>query len=175
MISAVVAVDNNFGIGSKGSLLFHIPEDMKMFKKLTSGGIVIMGRKTYESLPSKPLPFRANIVVTSKDICNENVICKKIDQIKHLLKIQSMIENISTDTLPIYVIGGGMLYKELLPYCQRVYLTKVLESHNDVDTYFPNINHMSDWKCISTSKIKKYNNIQYQFCIYEKIKTKEIK
>ena len=65
MISAIVAVDNNWGIGFNGDLLEHIPEDLKYFKELTSGGVVIMGRKTWDSLPKKPLPNRVNIVITS--------------------------------------------------------------------------------------------------------------
>ena len=67
MISTIVAVDNNWGIGFNGDLLEHIPEDLKYFKELTSGNIVVMGRKTWDSLPKKPLPNRFNIVITSKE------------------------------------------------------------------------------------------------------------
>ena len=164
MISAIVAVDNNYGIGNKNNLLAHIPEDLKMFKDITTGGTVIMGRKTYESLPVKPLPNRINIVVTSKanNPYGENDISYyNIEEVKTILKAFSFNNN-------FFVIGGGMIYKELLPYCERVYLTKILYDYDDVDTYFPNIDNMLEWNLTSESEVKEYNGIQYKFCIYDK-------
>lgn len=164
MISAIVAVDSNYGIGNKNNLLAHIPEDLKMFKEVTTGGTVIMGRKTYESLPVKPLPDRINIVVTSKanNPYGENgVSYYNIEEVKIILKTFSFNNN-------FFVIGGGMIYKELLPCCERVYLTKILYDYDDVDTYFPNIDNMPEWNLTSESEVKEYNGVQYKFCIYDK-------
>ena len=166
MISAIVAVDNNWGIGFNGDLLEHIPEDLEYFKQLTTGNIIIMGRKTWESLPKKPLPKRRNLVITSNpdnyDNTNE-VNFFTLSQIKvSLLKDKDK-------NLNFFVIGGGQIYKELLPICDRVYITKIFKDHANVDTYFPNIELMDNWSCIEQSEIKQYNDISYQFKTYSRI------
>lgn len=168
MISAIVCVDENWGIGSNRDLLVHIPEDMKFFKEKTTGNIVIMGRKTYDSLPSKPLPNRTNIVITSKtntsfEIKGNGVFFMTMDFIKKILSITT--KESQTD---VYVIGGGQIYKELLPYCDKVYVTKVFNNHDNVDTYFPNIDNIPEWEIIGKSEIKEYKDIKYQFCRYGK-------
>lgn len=169
MIATVVCVDNNYGIGSKDGLLAHIPEDMKMFKEITTGGAVVVGRKTYDSLPKKPLHDRTNIIITSKakkkpKICKNGTIKSNMNHIKAWLIHPEVVNK----NCGIYIIGGGMIYKELLPFCERVYITKVLHSYEDVDTYFPNIDEMPEWKLTSTSDIKEYNGIKYQFCVYDR-------
>lgn len=168
MIAAIVAVDSNYGIGSKNELLIHIPEDLKMFKEITINHPVIMGKKTYESLPKKPLPNRTNIVITHTKnhphFKESKVIYSNMEDIKTWLSDERVID--VNDG--IYVIGGGMIYKELLPFCERIYITKILHSFDNVDTFFPNIDNMSEWKMTSASEIKEYNGIQYQFCIYDR-------
>ena len=170
MIAAIVAVDNNYGIGSNNELLAHIPEDLKMFKEITSNGSVIVGRKTYDSLPRKPLPNRTNIIVTSQindkpEVLDNNTIRCNMEYIKAWLSQENVIENNDG----IYVIGGGQIYKELLPYCERAYVTKILHSYDNTDTYFPNIDNMPEWELTSTSEIKEYEGIQYQFCVYDRV------
>lgn len=170
MIASVVCVDSNFGIGNKDNLLVHIPEDMKMFKEITTGGAVIVGRKTYDSLPKKPLPNRKNIVITSKvkrrpKIKKDGTIYSNMNNIKNWLTKDEVVN----ENCGIYVIGGGTIYKELLPFCERVYITKVFHSYEDVDTYFPNIDEMPEWELTSASDIKEYNGIQYQFCVYDRV------
>ena len=164
MISAIVAVDENFGIGFNGDLLEHIPEDLKHFKELTSGHNVVMGRKTWDSLPKKPLPNRHNLVITKDpsiyELTNE-VWFYTLRQIEVL-----MLKNKNVN---YFVIGGGQIYEKLLPICDKVYLTKIMVSHENVDTYFPNIELMDNWKCIEQSEIKQYNNISYQFKTYSRI------
>lgn len=171
MISAIVAVDNNYGIGSNNNLLVHIPEDLNNFKRITSNSIIIMGRKTYDSLPKKPLPNRANIVISSNvdeelmfEVKNDGSIFIRLDDVK------KMLDHISKNPylLDIYIIGGGTIYKELLPYCEKAYVTKINHSYDDVDTYFPNIDKMQNWKLEASSDIRNYNNIEYQFCLYRK-------
>ena len=164
MISAIVAVDENFGIGFNGDLLEHIPEDLKHFKELTSGHNVVMGRKTWDSLPKKPLPNRHNLVITKDpsiyELTNE-VWFYTLRQIEVL-----MLKNKNVN---YFVIGGGQIYEKLLPICDKVYLTKIMVSHKNVDTYFPNIELMDNWKCIEQSEIKQYNDISYQFKTYSRI------
>lgn len=171
MIAAIVAVDNNFGIGSNNELLTNIPEDLKNFKRLTTNNVVIMGRKTYDSLPVKPLPNRTNIVITSNldllnsnDISKNNVIFVTLDFIKTLFKSISP-NNLLVD---IFIIGGGIIYKELLHYCEQIYMTKINHTYNNADTYFPNIDCMQDWKLTMSSDTRKYNDIEYKFCIYKR-------
>ena len=164
MISAIVAVDENFGIGFNGDLLEHIPEDLKHFKELTSGHTVVMGRKTWDSLSKKPLPNRHNLVITKDpsiyELTNE-VWFYTLRQIEVL-----MLKNKNVN---YFVIGGGQIYEKLLPICDKVYLTKIMISHENVDTYFPNIELMDNWKCLEQSEIKQYNDISYQFKTYSRI------
>ena len=169
MISAIVCVDDNWGIGSNGDLLVHIPEDMKFFKDMTDNGIVIMGRKTYDSLPKKPLPNRENVVITnttkngfSLRMDEDGTVFTNLDDVKYALRLKEM------DEFNVFIIGGGQIYKELLPYCECVYVTKIFHCYDNADTYFPNIDVMQDWKIKSTSEIKEYNGIKYQFCEYRK-------
>ena len=163
MISAIVAVDENFGIGFNGDLLEHIPEDLKRFKQLTTNKTIIMGRKTWESLPNKPLPDRLNIVITSKE--------RSFEEMTVFTSFEEVYSR-ATHILPEdewFIIGGGSIYKEFLPICDKVYLTKIMVSHENVDTYFPNIELMDNWKCIEQSEIKQYNDISYQFKTYSRI------
>ena len=168
MISAIVCVDNNWGIGSNNDLLVSIPEDMKRFKEKTVGNVVIMGRKTYESLPVKPLPNRVNVVVTS------DVEKIKKDNADGVAFITMDCAKVYLDTLTTYslidyyIIGGGQIYKELLPYCDCVYVTKVNRTYENADTFFPNIDEMSEWKIKNTGKTKEYDGIKYQFYEYRK-------
>lgn len=163
MISAIVAVDNNWGIGYNGNLLEHIPEDLKYFKELTSGYTVVMGRKTWDSLPKKPLHNRFNVVITSQERHFEEMTAfipfpEAVSHLKHSPKEDDQ-----------FIIGGGQIYKELLPYCDRVYITKIFKNHDNIDTYFPNLDNMKEWTLSSLSKIYNYNDIRYQFQIYNRI------
>ena len=162
MIAAIVAVDNNFGIGFNGELLERIPDDLKRFKQLTDDSTVVMGRKTWDSLPKKPLPNRFNIIVTSQEHEDNDIDIKHstMEEVKSFLELDLGI--------PVFVIGGGMIYRELLPYCEEVYLTKIFKEHNNVDTYFPNLDEMEEWVREDCSEIQSYNDIEYQFQHYRR-------
>ena len=161
MISAIVAVDNDWGIGYNGDLLEHIPEDLKYFKALTTGNTVIMGRKTWDSLPKKPLPNRTNIVITSNpNMYNDAEFMDLFDAKLYL------IYNKNDD---IFIIGGGKIYEELLPLCDRVYVTKINKSHENVDTYFPNLDKSDEWAPASCSPIYDHKDFTYQFWQYDRI------
>ena len=169
MISAIVAVDNNWGIGYNGDLLEHIPEDLKYFKELTTGHIVVMGRKTWNSLPIKPLPNRFNVIITrnpkrSHDFLNENSIYMSLD-------LQETI-NLMKDPFnhkEKFVIGGGTIYEKLLPFCDRVYVTKIYKDHENVDTYFPNLDESDEWAPTVCENLLTHNDLIYQFWQYDRI------
>lgn len=168
MISAIVCVDENWGIGSNGDLLIHIPEDMKFFKDMTANSVVVMGRKTFDSLPNRPLKDRINCVITSKanplEYNNDNYYLMNMGY-----TIDVLLPTFSKyDYLNVFIIGGGTVYKELLPYCEVAYVTKVLNNYEDADTYFPNLDNIQEWEIESESETKEYNGVKYQFCTYRK-------
>ncbi len=141
-ISIIVAIAENNAIGRNNDLLWHIPDDLKRFKKITSEHTVVMGRNTYLSLPVKPLPKRRNIVITDKK--GEHFTgCEMAYSIEEAL---SMID----DKEESFVIGGGMIYKIFLDHANKLYITKVHKLY-DADTFFPEINPR-DWKIVSEEK-----------------------
>lgn len=162
MIAAIVAVDNNWGIGFNGELLERIPDDLKRFKQLTDDSTVVMGRKTWDSLPKKPLPNRFNIIVTSQEVDDNDIDIKhsSMEEVKAFLELDLGI--------PVFIIGGGIIYRELLPYCQEVYVTKILKNHDNVDTYFPNLDEMEEWEQDESSEIYDYNGVNYQYQHYRR-------
>lgn len=158
-MNLIVAVDNNWGIGCKGNLLVSIPEDMKFFKEMTIGKTVVMGSATLKSLPgSKPLANRRNIVLSRKtqDFGNDIEVCNSMDVLFNIL-------DKSDDD--VFVIGGEEIYRLLLPYCKKAYITKILEIFK-ADKYFPNIDEMNEWTLTEVSEVKSHNNISYEFCTY---------
>lgn len=122
MISAIVAVDANWGIGYNGQLLEYISDDLKRFKELTSNNTVVMGRKTWESLPNKPLPNRFNIVLTSTPSqMKQTVNTKFLTMNDFLMNLDSLEEFMNEYGKEIFIIGGGQIYHSLLPIYDRVY------------------------------------------------------
>lgn len=179
MISAIVCVDKNWGIGCQGDLLIKIPEDTKFFKEKTNGHTVIMGRKTYDSLPVKPLSNRENVIITRKVYKDEygrykdedGVVYTELEQVKNVFKFIQKYPQDSRNEM--FVIGGGTIYKELIPYCDTAYVTKVDYAFENVDTYFPNLEDFPEWEIESVSEAKEYNGFKYQFYTYKKDDTNE--
>jgi dihydrofolate reductase len=135
-ISAIVAISKNHVIGKDNQLLWHLPNDLKRFRKITTGHTIIMGRKTFESLP-KILPDRNHIILTkNKDYVVES------EQVTVLHSVGELLSLIQWDK-DYYVIGGGKIYQALLPLCERLYITKIDKDFNG-DTVFPIIN-LSEW------------------------------
>jgi len=163
MISIIVAVAENNVIGKDNQLLWRLSNDLKNFKEITMGHTIIMGRKTFQSLP-KVLPGRKHIVLTrdkSFKVSDEMVeVFYSLDEM--LLSLDSQTE--------YFVIGGGEIYNILMPYCEKLYLTKVREAFQG-DTYFPKIDN-SKWKKISKIEgiIDDKNKIPHSFLILEKLK-----
>ena len=170
MISAIVAVDENYGIGYKGNLLCRIRSDLDRFRRLTTGNIVVMGRKTWDSLPTKPLPNRTNIVITNNvdefELKN-GVIFTTLDLLKETICEIGEIYD-------VFVIGGSQIYKELLPYCKILHLTKIHKSFEEIDAYFPKIEEDENWKAEIIGDIFSTDNgTEYQFCVYENLLMKQ--
>ncbi|MEI7526073.1 MAG: dihydrofolate reductase [Mariniphaga sp.] len=137
-IAIIVAIARNFAIGKNNDLLFHLPNDLKRFKKITSGHAVIMGKRTLFSLPNGPLPNRRNIIIT--DIPGETFAgCETV------YSINEAVEAVSNEQ-EAFVIGGGMIYRQFYPIAGKLYLTM---AHKDfeADTFFPEIN-FDEWQVI---------------------------
>lgn len=160
MLSLIVAIAENNAIGKNNELLWHLSEDLKYFKRTTMGCPIIMGRKTWDSLPFKPLPKRENIVITSnKDYKLENATV--LYSIKEAIDYSKKFEN-------SFIIGGGKIYSALMPYCDKLYVTKVYKSF-DADTFFPEIEE-DKWILESQSEIMKdeKSGLEFQFLVYRK-------
>ena len=152
MVSIIVAVAQNGTIGDKNALLWHIKEDMRFFRTTTSGHAVIMGRKTFESLGSKPLSKRTNIVVTRQDVEFEGAL------VAHSL--EEAIAMVEGDE-EIFVIGGAQIYAEALKCADRLYLTLV-ERDYDGDTSFPEIDYRY-WQLVAEERHERGEEYEYPF------------
>ena len=158
-MQAIVAVSKSWGIGQDGKLLFHLPSDLRRFKTLTVGHTVIMGRKTLLSLPkSKPLPDRRNLVLSRQpDFSVEGA--EAVHSVEELLQIAGD---------DAFVIGGQQVYEQLLPYCTRAYVTKVL-SDPKADAFFPNLDDAPAWRVVSTDRMLAENGVAFQYVEYARV------
>jgi dihydrofolate reductase len=165
-ISIVVAVSDNNAIGAGGALLWHLPKDMQYFKEVTTGHHVLMGRKTWESIPAKfrPLTNRVNIIVTrQKDFKAEGaIVVRSLDEGIEIAKKAGEQE--------LMVIGGGEIYKQVFPKANKVYLTKVHATFVDADAFAPDILN-EDWKVASTEThwADEKHKYHFDFVVLEKI------
>jgi dihydrofolate reductase len=162
MISIIVAIAEDNGIGYRNELLWHIPEDLKRFKNLTFGKTVIMGKKTWESLPKKPLPGRKNIVITDDPL----------DNFELSITAYSIEDAISKcgENDEIFIIGGGSIYRQFMPLADRLYITYI-HKKTPADTYFPFINP-EIWEIIEKEEHTQdeAKEIPYTYIIYQRKK-----
>lgn len=163
-MNLIVAVDKNWGIGKNNKLLVSIPSDMKFFRNETNGKVVVMGRKTLESFPNgMPLKNRTNIVLTR----DQNYQVKDTIVVHDIPELLEELKKYPDDQ--IYVIGGGKVYEELLPYCNVAHVTKI-DFAFEVDTYFPDLDKMEEWQITATSDEQTYFDLEYSFVKYERIR-----
>lgn len=163
----IFAVDENWNIGYDGDMLCKISEDLKRFRRLTETNIIIMGRKTFESLPErKALPNRINIVITrDKQYKADNImVVTSIDELFILLK-----EINPDNTMANFVIGGGNIAYQLLQYCTYAYITKVLRRFEKTDTLIPNLDEDQDWAIESESEYYMQDDLMYKYVDYIRI------
>lgn len=160
MLSIIVAKAKNNIIGKDNEMIWHLPEDLKHFKTLTTGHNIIMGRKTFESL-GRVLPNRKHIIFSQNP--DFKVKDENVEVVHSLLQIQELIES-EEET---FVIGGAMIYNFLMPYVKKMYVTEIDEEFEG-DAFFPKIN-TEKWKETSREKgIKdENNNLDYEFVTYE--------
>lgn len=160
-IAIIVGLDEHNAIGRDGGLLCRLPSDLKHFRELTTGHCIIMGRKTYESLPKGALPHRTNIVVTSRTE-------KNFPGCIVVRSIQDALANCN-DEETLFIIGGGELYRSSLHLADRLYLTRIHHTFDDADTFFPKIN-LNEWKLIhsETHKADDTHAYDYSFLTYIK-------
>lgn len=161
IFSIIVAIASNGAIGKDNKLLFHLPEDLKYFKKVTSGHPVIMGKNTWDSLPLKPLPGRTNIVLNREMNlkCSDCTVLPSIDEVKSFCSKLNDPE--------CFIIGGGEVYKTFLPLSDRLYITRVDKAF-EADTFFPPI-PASEWKLVSsTENFSEKEKFRYFYEVWER-------
>ncbi len=159
-LSLIAGVANNNAIGNKNKLLAHLPKDLKWFKQHTTGKTIIMGRKTYESLPSGALPNRRNIVLSRReDFSAKNCLV--------LHGADEVMERLADDE-ETFVIGGEEIYKIFLPFADKLYLTRIYADFS-ADVFFPQIN-FDEWNLTfeSHNAIDEKHAYEFDFLIYEK-------
>ncbi len=163
-MNLIVAVDAHWGIGRNNRLLVSIPNDMKNFRSLTTGGVIIMGRKTLESFPNGlPLANRINIVITkATDYDGKGAI------VVHSVE-EALAEAAKYTDMDTYVIGGESIYRQMLPYCDRAIVTKI-DATYEADTFFPSLDDMPEWHIVEESEEQTCFDICYAFVTYEKIR-----
>ena len=164
-ISIVVAVAENNAIGAKGKLLWRLSKDMQYFKEVTWGHHVLMGRKTWDSIPPKfsPLPGRTNIIVTRQEgfVCEGCLVVKSVEEGIELARNAGEQE--------LMIIGGGEIYKQALPFTNKIYLTKVHHTFADADTFFPELD-MEQWTAVNGewNMADEKNEFDFEFIVLER-------
>lgn len=157
----IVAVDKKNGIGKNNDLLVSIPLDMKYFRETTMDKTVVMGRKTYESLPKRPLPNRKNIIISrtmdEKSVPNGVLIFRSIESFLKEFTYNKDSEN-------IFVIGGAEIYNQMMEFCEFAYITHIFEDFG-ADVFINELN--GSWKIVSKSEEKIHEGTRFQFAIYQ--------
>lgn len=159
-MTAIVAVDQNWGIGNGNKLQFRIPADQKFFRETTTGGVVVMGRKTFESFPKqRPLPNRVNIVLSRDPSFHpEGVIVAAGEE-----ALDCVLEQHTGKK--VFLIGGAQIYRTFLSRCKEALVTKV-EAVREADAFFPDLDKDPDWSLEETSDPVEHEGVAFSFCRY---------
>jgi dihydrofolate reductase len=162
-MNLIVAVDNNWAVGYKGGLLTYLPGDLPYFKEKTMGKIIIMGRKTLESLPGgRPLKGRTNIIMTrdKEFTCEGGKICYNKDEVLEYVK-QYTCED-------IFIIGGAEIYNLFMNECKKAYITKIYKKM-PADKHINNMDKLDNWKVTWESDKQEHEGLVYQWTVYENV------
>lgn len=158
-MKAIVAVDKKWGIGKNNDLLFSIPEDMKFFRQTTLNKVVVMGANTLRSFPNgNPLKNRINVVLSTTISRDDCTVVKSLDELKSKLK--------DFNNEDIFIIGGAMLYKTMLPYIDEILVTKV-DADGDATAFFENLDALSNWQLVEQSQSIESNGYNIRFTKYK--------
>lgn len=156
---AILHADKEWGIGKKNGLMFELPIDMKFFRETTLNKVVCMGYNTLLSLPNaKPLKNRTNVVLCEEGVEIEGCVC--VHSIEELL---NFVKKYQRDE--VFIMGGASVYRTMLPYCDKVYLTKV-NAVGGAEVFFPNLDKMPNFKCVYTSEVINDNGYEICFTTY---------
>ncbi len=163
----IVAVSADFAIGKGNRLLFNLPKDLAYFKEHTLNKVVVMGDKTYYSLPKRPLPKRTTIVMTlDPEFCEEGVTAvHSLQELGEVLK--------QYDSKDVWVCGGASIYNLLMDYCEYGYITKV-QKIVEADTYINNVDKKQNWKVVSKGEKQEENGLEYSFDVYKNDDVREL-
>lgn len=163
-MNLIVSVDENWAIGNKNQLLVRIPNDMKQFRSMTTGKVVVLGRKTLETFPQgQPLKDRTNIILSRspgfqvKGAVTTNSVEKLLEELKKY------------PDEDIFIIGGESVYRQMLPYCNTAHVTKVDHAY-EADSYFTDLDRDPEWEITADSDEQVYFDITYRFVKYERVK-----
>lgn len=156
MISMISSVGKNYELGKNNSLIWHFKEDMKFFKETTMGHTVVMGLNTYRSLPGD-LPGRKIIVISFDPID---------DDVQVVYNIETILDQYKDSEEEIFICGGASIYRQFLPYADKLYLTEIADSDSEADTFFPKFDK-KEWKKKIISK-KAADNVKFNMCLYTK-------
>lgn len=161
-MNIIAAVDRNWAIGRKGRLLVSIPNDQKHFREETMGKVVVLGRRTLQTFPQgMPLEGRTNLILSRTPGFGVKgaVVVSSVEELLERLE--------AYDSGDVYVIGGGSVYSQLLPYCDTAHITKIDHAY-EADVYFPNLDRDPAWKITQDSDEQTYFDIAYTFLKYER-------
>lgn len=160
-MKAILSADRNWGIGYQNKLLVSIPSDMRFFREMTEGMVIVMGRKTLESFPNGlPLKKRINVVLThdrSYQVKDAVIVHDKEELLEELKKYQE----------DIFVVGGGSVYELLLPYCDTAYVTRI-DMEYQADTFFPDLDQDPEWELTEESDEQTCFDIEFTFTVYRR-------
>ncbi|MCI9060621.1 MAG: dihydrofolate reductase [Lachnospiraceae bacterium] len=161
-MNLIAAVDKNWGIGKDNRLLVRIPEDMKYFQKLTTGKVIVVGRKTLETFPGgQPLKNRTNIVLTANPD-------RKVKGVVMVHSMEELLEELKKyDSQDIYIAGGESVYRQMADLCDTAYITRI-DYEYLADAWFPNLEEQEAWKLTADSEEQTYFDLEYYFLKYEK-------
>ena len=166
MIRAIVHADKEWGIGKNNDMMFSLPKDMKFFRETTSGHTVVMGGNTLRSFPNgKPLKNRVNIVLSRGQVRDDCVIVRSYEDLKKELKTRKNEE--------IFIIGGGEVYRELLPYCNEALVTKV-DAIGGATVFFPNLDKLPNFEKVYEGEEIEDNGYKIRFTTYRNQKVEEL-
>jgi len=175
-MNLIVNVDNAWGIGREGRLLAHLSADMRRFKQLTVGQVIVLGRKTLETFPGgRPLPDRTNIVLTR----SRSLEIPGVQICRDLAELAARLAEVATDR--VFVVGGASVYRLLLPFCRLAYVTR-MQADFAADAWFPNLDQDPAWRLVECSPVQSgvsrfgdpNQAIDFQFCLYEQEKAADL-
>lgn len=162
-MNLIACVDSEWGIGYNNELLVRIPSDQKFFRTMTTGKVVVFGRKTIETFPGgKPLKDRTNIILTKSQTYEkkgDEIVAHSVEECLEILK------NYPSDE--VFICGGSSIYEQFLPYCDKAYITKLDRSFAK-DAYFPNLDKNDEWMLTEEGEEQTYFDNTFYFLIYER-------